>query len=66
MTLDGLTLHICVSELRKRCSDAKIQKILMPGREEIVLQLYSARTSCWPAVPNPNATPLRPPSAATA
>ena len=42
MTLDGLTLHICVSELRKRCSDAKIQKILMPGREEIVLQLYSA------------------------
>lgn len=42
MTLDGLTLHACVAELKERCTDAKIQKVLMPGKEEIVLQLYSA------------------------
>lgn len=55
MTLDGLTLHICVSELRKRCSDAKIQKILMPGREEIVLQLYSAAEGTLRLALNANA-----------
>ncbi|WP_066684031.1 Rqc2 family fibronectin-binding protein [Christensenella intestinihominis] len=42
MTLDGLTLHACVAELKERCADAKIQKVLMPGKEEVVLQLYSA------------------------
>jgi predicted ribosome quality control (RQC) complex YloA/Tae2 family protein len=42
MTLDGLTLHMCVNELKERCADAKIQKVLMPGKEEVVLQLYSA------------------------
>ncbi|MEA4854451.1 MAG: NFACT RNA binding domain-containing protein [Christensenella sp.] len=42
MTLDGLTLKTCVDELSKRLADAKIQKVLMPGREEVVLQLYSA------------------------
>ncbi|MEG2624884.1 MAG: NFACT RNA binding domain-containing protein [Christensenella sp.] len=42
MTLDGLTLYTCITELQKKCADAKIQKVLMPGREEVVLQLYSA------------------------
>lgn len=42
MTLDGLTLYTCVAELKERCADAKIQKVLMPGKEEVVLQLYSA------------------------
>ncbi len=42
MTLDGLTMKICVSELQEKLRDAKIQKILMPGKEEVVLQLYSA------------------------
>lgn len=42
MTLDGLTLKLCVKELQEKLSDAKIQKILMPGKEEVVLQLYSA------------------------
>lgn len=42
MTLDGLTLHMCVGELKQRCDGAKIQKVLMPGKEEVVLQLYSA------------------------
>lgn len=42
MTLDGLTLYTCVAELKERCADAKIQKVLMPGKEEIVLQLYAA------------------------
>lgn len=42
MTLDGLTMKICVGELQEKLRDAKIQKILMPGKEEVVLQLYSA------------------------
>ncbi len=42
MTLDGLTLYTCVAELKEKCKDTKIQKVLMPGREEVVFQLYSA------------------------
>lgn len=42
MTLDGLTLYTCVAELQEKCRDAKIQKVLMPGKEELVFQLYSA------------------------
>ncbi len=42
MTLDGLTLYTCIAELKERCADAKIQKVLMPGKEEVVLQLYAA------------------------
>jgi predicted ribosome quality control (RQC) complex YloA/Tae2 family protein len=41
MAFDGLTLAVCVDELKHKLPDAKIQKILMPGREEIVLMLYS-------------------------
>lgn len=42
MTLDGLTLHTVVRELQHKILQAKVQKVLMPAREEIVLQLYSA------------------------
>lgn len=42
MTLDGLTLHGAVSELAERVQNGKIQKVLMPTKEEIVLQIYSA------------------------
>ncbi len=42
MTLDGLTLHAVVAELKKSLVGAKVQKVLMPSKEEIVLQLYSA------------------------
>jgi len=41
MALDGLTLAVCVAELKSILPDAKVQKILMPGREEIVLSLYT-------------------------
>lgn len=41
MAFDGLTLAVCVNELKNTLPDAKVQKILMPGREEIVLMLYS-------------------------
>ena len=41
MALDGLTLAACVSELKNILPGAKVQKILMPSREEIVLSLYS-------------------------
>ncbi len=41
MALDGLTLAICVSELKNILPDAKVQKILMPNREEVVLSLYT-------------------------
>ena len=41
MALDGLTLAICVVELKTILPDAKVQKILMPNREEIVLSLYT-------------------------
>lgn len=44
MTLDGLTLHICVDELNQLLADAKIQKIQMPSKEEVVLQIYAAGT----------------------
>lgn len=42
MTLDGLTLHCIVNELKNKILSAKVQKVQMPAREEIVLQLYSA------------------------
>ncbi|MDL2238065.1 NFACT family protein [Christensenellaceae bacterium OttesenSCG-928-K19] len=42
MTLDGLTLHCTVEELKTKIENAKVQKVLMPARDEIVLQLYSA------------------------
>lgn len=41
MTLDGLTLHTVTRELQEKLNDAKVQKVLMPAREEIVLQLYA-------------------------
>ncbi len=40
MTLDGLTLSIVVRELRESIMGAKVQKVLMPGREELVFGLY--------------------------
>lgn len=42
MTLDGLTLHAVTNELNEKLSNSKIQKVLMPTKEEIVLQTYSA------------------------
>lgn len=42
MTLDGLTLSGAVAELDKKLKNAKIQKVLMPTKEEIVLLVYSA------------------------
>lgn len=41
MTLDGLTLNAVVSELQKMITGAKVQKVGMPGKEEINLALYS-------------------------
>lgn len=41
MAFDGLTLAICIDELKNTLPDAKVQKILMPNREEVVLMLYS-------------------------
>lgn len=41
MTLDGLTLHACIKELNDSIIGAKVQKVLMPAKEEIVLQLYA-------------------------
>lgn len=43
MTLDGLTLRGAVKELDAQLRNGKIQKILMPTKEEIVLQIYSAQ-----------------------
>lgn len=42
MTLDGLTLNGTVQELGDRLKNAKIQKVLMPTKEEIALVVYSA------------------------
>jgi len=42
LTLDGLTLLTVTRELQEKITDAKVQKVLMPAKEEIVLQLYSA------------------------
>ncbi|MGI6153451.1 MAG: Rqc2 family fibronectin-binding protein [Christensenellaceae bacterium] len=42
MTLDGLTLNICIKELQTLLTGAKIQKVLMPEKEEVVLLLYTA------------------------
>lgn len=42
MTLDGLSLRVAVNELKEKITNAKVQKVLMPAKEEIVLQLYSA------------------------
>lgn len=42
MTLDGLTLHTVVEELDDKLRKGKIQKVLMPGKEELALQIYSA------------------------
>ncbi len=39
MTIDGLTLYTCVSELRQQMIGAKIDKIHQPARDEIVLLL---------------------------
>jgi len=41
MALDGLTLAVCVAEFKNILLGAKVQKILMPGREEVVLLLYT-------------------------
>ncbi len=40
MAYDGLTLAVCAKELKTKLLDAKVQKILMPNREEVVLALY--------------------------
>ncbi len=42
MTLDGLTLYSVVDELKEKIVNSKIQKVLMPTKEEIILSLYSA------------------------
>lgn len=42
MTLDGLTLHVVTNELNEKLANSKIQKVLMPTKEEIVLLTYSA------------------------
>ncbi len=47
MTLDGLTLSACVKELQSQAADAKIQKVQMPGKEEVVLSLYSAQAGSF-------------------
>lgn len=41
MAFDGLTLAVCAKELKDTLLEAKVQKILMPNREEVVLVLYS-------------------------
>lgn len=41
MTLDGLTLHIDIKELQHQLTGAKVQKIGMPSKEEINLNLYT-------------------------
>ncbi|MEG1392842.1 MAG: NFACT RNA binding domain-containing protein [Christensenellaceae bacterium] len=55
MTLDGLTLHTCIQELSQKITDAKIQKVVMPSRDEIVLQLYSTNAGNIKLVLNANA-----------
>lgn len=55
MTLDGLTLYTCVGELRQICTGAKIQKVLMPGKEEVVLQLYAPEEGSLKLVLNADA-----------
>lgn len=42
MTLDGLTLRAVTDELAAKLTNSKIQKVLMPTKGEIVLQIYSA------------------------
>lgn len=42
MTLDGLTLNGAVRELDAKLKNGKIQKVLMPTKEEIALMVYSA------------------------
>lgn len=42
MTLDGLTLSGAVRELDEKLKNSKIQKVLMPTKEEIALVIYSA------------------------
>lgn len=42
MTLDGLTLQAVTQELNDKLANCKIQKVQMPGKEELALQLYSA------------------------
>jgi len=44
VTLDGLTLHLAVEELNSLLVDAKVQKVQMPSKEEVVLQLYANNT----------------------
>ena len=39
MTIDGLTLHVCVKELQEKIIGAKIDKIHQPIRDEIILSL---------------------------
>ena len=41
MILDGLSLRICTDELKKILPGAKVVRINMPAREELVLQLYT-------------------------
>lgn len=42
MTLDGLTLNAVTRELNEKLHNGKIQKVLMPGKEELALIVYSA------------------------
>ena len=55
MTLDGLTLHAVTQELNDRLHNAKIQKVLMPGKEELILQMYSAAEGTMRVVLSANA-----------
>ena len=55
MAFDGLTLAVCVNELKNKLPDAKVQKILMPNREEIVLMLYSQQQGTLKLVLNADA-----------
>ncbi len=41
MTLDGLTLKLCTKELQETLIGAKVQKILMPVKDEVVFILYA-------------------------
>ena len=41
MILDGLSLKICADELKDMLPGAKITRINMPAREDVVFQLYT-------------------------
>ena len=45
MPFDGIVTKCVVTELNKELKGAKVNKVLMPNKNEIVLELYSNKTS---------------------